>query len=197
MIAKGSATVFKSGDFSKLDESTVVVSIKYKTGKNAKAVIPVNPLLAEFPADAYGVNGKKATLLICDWHGNEYIRLDGDLSPAVIFAAIKKLPKKIKDAEKKLKKELDKAKSYVKDENIAKAIKSLKKNFKTGKVGLKSAEGSAELYRDLLAKGREKLKSASNDGSVLEGLLKDYKGTELEDEIRNMLKSDVETGGKK
>ncbi|MDC1141961.1 hypothetical protein OAU50_02620 [Planctomycetota bacterium] len=195
VIAKGSGTVFQNGDFTAIDKAAVVVAIKYKKGENAESAIPVSPLLSEFPADAYDVNGKKPCLLVCDWHGNAHLRLEGEVTPDAVLGAIKKLPKKIKDAEKKLAKNLDKANEYVVKEDIAKAIKTLRKNFKTGLVGLKSAEGSAQLYRDLIAQGREKLEGSNGDGTILEGLLKDYKGTELEDEINALLAKDVETQG--
>jgi hypothetical protein len=164
-----------------------------------KSVIPTSKLLSSNPSREYNVPVGKATIVVCDWYGNEYFRTDTKTKADKLKEMITKVAKLAEDSNKKLQKNLDKASEANGKGKTKDAIKSLLNNFEDGIVGLEAQEGSIRLYHEIMdgirAKKDELLEKGDMEG--LKNLAKDVKKTELEkeiDEAMATLKANPKTG---
>lgn len=154
------------------------------------AVVPVSRLLSDNPARDYDVAAGKITLVVADWHGNAYFTLTKKPTADDLKATLKKVPAKMEDAEKRLQKNLDAAKTAWEKKDRATALKSLLKNFKEGFVGLAAQDGTTKLYHEILDAARADLKTLQDKGDKagLEKLAQELKGTDAAKEADEALK---------
>ncbi|MBK8206546.1 MAG: hypothetical protein IPK87_07065 [Planctomycetes bacterium] len=156
-----------------------------------ETVIPVSKLLSPNPALEYGVAVGKADLFVCDSYGNSYFRPGASVKPAALKALIAKVKDEADKADKKLFKNLEKARDQHSKQDDKNAVKTLLKNFKDGVVGLPSQVESIKLYHEIMDAGRDRIKEMQEKGDVngLKGIAKDYKGTDLEKEANEAIKN--------
>ncbi|MCA8915813.1 MAG: hypothetical protein KDB90_10420 [Planctomycetes bacterium] len=150
-----------------------------------ESVVPTSKLLSDNPSREYKVAVGKPAVLVCDWYGNEYFRTDNKVRADKLKLMIAKVSDLVEDANKKLQKNLDKAKESADKEDSKGAIKDLLKNFKEDVVGLEAQEGSIRLYHEIMDGIRAKKDELVEKGDVdgLKELGKIVKKTELEKEI--------------
>jgi hypothetical protein len=174
--------------------SAVFVKIPYTEDRaespwEEETVVPTSRLLSENPAREYDVKVGDPTVLVCDWHGNEYFRTDERVRPDALKKMIEKVADEVEDANDKLQKYFDKAKEEYDEGDVGKAIKYLLKNFDDGEgpVGLPAQEESIRLYHEIMDNARAKMEELVEAGDVdgLKDLEKEVKKTPLEDEIED------------
>lgn len=195
LIAKGEGTCFKEGDFSTLESRAIFVKIPWRADKleESTSPVPTSKLLSANPSAAYNVKGDKPCMLVCDWFGNEYFRVEGEVSVDELTKFLLKVNEEIKDNIEKLQKNFDKAKASRDGGDRKNAIKSILKNFKMDVVGFDPQLATIKVYNEIIEEGRTeaKEKHARNDLEGLKAMQKEFKDTELEPEIAEMLKNPV------
>lgn len=195
LIAKGEGTCFKEGDFSTLESRAIFVKIAWRADKleESASPVPTSKLLSGNPSAAYEVKGDKPCMLVCDWFGNEYFRVEGEVSVDELTKFLLKVNGEIKDNIDKLQKNYDKAKASRDGGDRKNAIKTVLKNFKLDVVGFEPQQKTIELYTQIIEEGRTEAreKHARNDLEGLKAMQKEFKDTELEPEIAEMLKNPV------
>lgn len=186
-------------DFAELSKSNAVfVKIPYTEDRaespwEEKSIIPTSKLLSDNPSREYDVRVGKATVLICDWHGNEYFRTDNRVRANKLEAMVVRVEKDAEKANDKLQRNYDKAKEEYDDGDTRKALRYLLKNFDDGEgpVGLPAQEESIRLYHEIADDARtkiDKLKEA-RDSDGLKDLAKEFKRTPVEKEIEEAIKA--------
>jgi hypothetical protein len=149
--------------------------------------VPTGKLTSTNPAREYGVSSYP-TVLVCDWHGNEYKRIASTPSPDELRKRINEVSPLMSASEQKLRKNLDAAKASLEKKELRKFFSLVLNNFKGGVVGLDAQNEGIQLYRELLDKTREEideiLAEKPKDGlSRLKAMSKDFRDTELRKDI--------------
>jgi hypothetical protein len=159
----------------------------------ADSIVPVNKLLTDNPAREYNVPVGKATMVVCDWYGNEYFRPSSHSNADQIKRFLDQVGTRADGINKKLEKKLTKAQKSHEKKDVRRTIKDLKDNFETGLYGLPAQESSVKLYREIMQEGRDKLATLveKGDSDGIKGLMKDFNDTELEKEPEEALKNPV------
>ncbi|MCB9894817.1 MAG: hypothetical protein H6839_10225 [Planctomycetes bacterium] len=154
-----------------------------------ESVVPTSKLLSDNPARDFNVAGGKATVLVCDWYGNECFRTDVKIKADKLSAMIGKVKEQVDDANEKLQKNLDKAQEYVDASDRKNAIKYLLKNFKDGLVGLSAQEDTIRLYHQVMDDARAEVAklTEAKDSEALKALAKEFKKTDVEKDIDEAL----------
>lgn len=146
-------------------------------------LLPTDKTLAENLWAAYGVK-RADTFVVTDKLGNEYKRSKSQKLAKVVT----KLKKDAKSLQKKLKKCNVKALKALKKSDLKTACKEILRVFKADKFGWAETDKAAELYEDLLTKGRAQLEASSGDKVKLKALAKALKGSDLADDVAVALK---------
>jgi hypothetical protein len=178
-------------DFSELSKSDgMFIKIPYNSDREVSpwdevSVVPTSKLLSANPSREYKVPVGNATLVVCDWFGNEYFRADNKVKADKLKTMIEKVADLAEDSNKKLQKNLDKAQAARDKANEKEALKLLLKNFEEGVVGLDAQEGSIRMYHEIMDVMREQKNALLEKGDVegLKELAKTVKKTELEKEV--------------
>ncbi|MCC7509940.1 MAG: hypothetical protein IT464_11310 [Planctomycetes bacterium] len=182
------AKMAKSGD-------AVFLLIEYNGDRtpslNTGSPIPTSKLASPNPARDYNVS-KYPTLLVCDYHGNEFGRFDKAPQAKDVKSKLDGLNDSIEAMEQKLRKNLDAAKASLEKNDLRNFFKTIFKNFGEGIIGLKAQEEGIKVYRELLDKTRDEidtiLEDRPKDGeSRLKALSKNFRDTELRKEIDDAL----------
>lgn len=180
-------------EFAELSKSEAVfIKVPYTDDREEspwaeESEVPTSRLLSDNPAREYGVRVGSATVIVCDWHGNEYFRTDNKVRANKLEAMLNRVPGMAEKANDSLKRNFERADKEKQNGDVKKSLRYLLKNFDDGEgpVGLSAQEDSIRLYHEIMDESREKineLKEARNiDG--LSDLLKDFRRTALEDEI--------------
>ncbi|MCA8915812.1 MAG: hypothetical protein KDB90_10415 [Planctomycetes bacterium] len=153
------------------------------------SVVPTSKLLSDNPARDYNVAVGRATVLVCDWFGNECYRTDVKIKAEKLSTMIGKVKDQVEDANDKLQKNLDKAQQFVDSADRKNAMKYLLKNFKEGLVGLGAQEDSIRLYHEVMDDARAEVAklAAAKDSEALKALAKEFKKTDVEKDIDEAL----------
>ena len=164
-----------------------------------ESVVPTSKLLSENPSLAYDIPVGKATVLVCDWYGNEFFRTDNRVRADKLEAMVEKVADQVEKESSKLQKNVDKAKAYLEKEDTKNVLKYLMKNFDDGVVGWAPIEESIRMYHDVLdglrAKKDDMVEKGDMDG--LKELAKTVKKTDMEkevDEAMEAVKNNPQTG---
>jgi hypothetical protein len=189
-------------DFAELSKiDAMFMKIAYNADREVspwaeESVVPTSKLLSDNPSREYDVKVGKATVIVCDWFGNEYFRTDNNVKADKLKAMIERVADEVEDANKKLQKNLDKANGYVEKEDQKNAVKYLVKNFDEGVVGLDAQEASIRLYHEIMDSIRSQKDELVKKGDVhgLKELSKIVKKTELEKEIDEAMDLAKENG---
>jgi hypothetical protein len=182
-------------DFAEISQmDAVFVKIPYTEDREEspwaeESDVPTSRLLSENPSREYDVKVGEPTVLVCDWHGNEYFRTDEKVKADALKRMIEKVADEVEDANDKLQKYYDKAKAEYDEGDTGKALKYLLKNFDDGEgpLGLPAQEESIRLYHEIMDNARAKMEELVEAGDVdgLKDLEKEVKKTPLEDEIED------------
>jgi hypothetical protein len=192
-------------DFAELSKADAMfIEIAYTDDREVspwaeESVVPTSKLLSDNPSREYKVEVGKATVVVCDWFGNEYFRTDNRVKADKLKAMIVKVADLAEESNKKLQKNLDKAQQAKDKANNKDALKSLMKNFDEGVVGLEAQEGSIRLYHEIMDSIRAEKDALLEKGDMegLKELAKLVKKTDLEkevDEAMAELKANPKTG---
>jgi hypothetical protein len=184
-------TEFYGEDLAKLSQADALfVKVPYTSDREAspwaeKSVVPSSRLLSDNPSRDYNIPVGKATVLVCDWHGNEYFRTEPKIKAEKLSSMLGKVTEQVEDSNKKLQKNLDKAQQFADMADRKNAVKQLLKNFKEGLVGLDAQEASIRLYHKLMDDVRTEVSQLAEkgDAAALKALAKDLKNTDVEKEI--------------
>lgn len=154
--------------------------------------IPTSKLASPNPAREYKVN-KYPSLLVCDYHGNEYHRFDKCPTVKDLKKRLEGLGDAIEAAEQRLRKNVDLAKGQLEKKDYRKFFQSLFTNFKEGIVGLEAQNEGIKIYREVIDTTREEindiLEKRPADGQArLKELGKNFRDTELRKEIDDAIK---------
>ena len=192
-------------DFAELSKmDSMFIKIAYTADREVspwaeESVVPTSKLLSDNPSREYNIRVGDATVLVCDWFGNEYFRTDNRVKADKLKAMIERVADQVEDANKKLQKNLDKANGYVEKEDQKNAVKYLVKNFDEEVVGLEAQEASIRLYHEIMDNVRSQKDELVKKGDVdgLKDLAKVVKKTELEKEIDEAMEAAKEVAADK
>ena len=161
-------------------------------------VVPTSKLLSDNPSRDFNIPVGKATVVVCDWHGNEFFRTDNKVKASALKGMVEKVAKQVESAEKKLQRHVDKAKAELEKENQANAIKSLLSAFSDGYVGLDPVVEATRMYHELMDDLRSKKDTLVEEGDTngLRELARIVKKTDLEKEVDEAIK-EVNASAKK
>lgn len=153
-------------------------------------VVPTSKLLSDNPSRDYNIPVGKPTVVVCDWHGNEFFRTDNKVKAPALKSMVEKVAKQVESADKKLQRIVDKAKTELEKENQAGAIKNLLSAFSDGYVGLDSVVEAARMYHELMDDLRSKKDTLVEEGDTngLRDLARIVKKTDLEKEVDEAIK---------
>jgi hypothetical protein len=153
------------------------------------STVPTSKLLSDNPSLAYDIKVGEATVLVCDWYGNEYFRTDTKIKTDKLTTMIGKVADMVEDSNKSLQKTLDKAVASREKANTKDALKKLMDNFETGLTGLEAQEASIRVFHEIMDELREKKDALveANDAAGLKELAKLVKKTELEKEVSDAI----------
>lgn len=179
-------------DLSKTD--AVFIKMPYSADREAspyaiESAVPTSKLLSDNPARDYNVAVGKATVVVCDWFGNEFFRTEPSVKADKLSTMLKDVKDKVEDVDAKLQKNLDKAQAYVDASDRKNAIKLLLKNFSEGVVGVNAQEGSIRLYHEVMDNVRAEIAEleAERDVTGLKALAKEVKKTDTEKDVEAAL----------
>ncbi len=158
-----------------------------------ESIIPVNRLLSDNPAREYNVPVGKATIIICDWFGNEYFTQSATVKPDALKRFIDRVAVEVERSDKALQRTLDYANRFYEKQDYRKTVRKLMDNFKTGVYGLPAQEASVKLYREIVEIGRDKLNKLVEAGDTdgIRALAREFGDTELKKEAEDALKKPV------
>jgi hypothetical protein len=179
-------------ELSKAD--AVFIKMTYTEDREASpyasdSAVPTSKLLSDNPAREYNVEVGKATVMVCDWFGNEYFRSEPSIKAEKLSTMIGAVKGKVEDVNEKLQKNLDKAKSYVDAADRKNALKMLLKNFNEGVVGISAQEDSIRLYHEVMDSVRAEIAQLAEKGDTegLKSLAKEVKKTDAEKDVEAAL----------
>jgi len=178
-------------DFAELSrDSAMFMKVAYTDDREEspwaeESVVPTSKLLSENPSLAYNVPVGKATVVVCDWFGNEFFRTDNRVRCDKLQAMVERVSDLVEKASSKLQKNLDKARDYQEKENTKFVLRYVMKNFDDGLVGWEPIEESIRLYHDVLDDLRAKKDELVEKGDVdgLKEIAKVVKKTDMEKEV--------------
>lgn len=149
-----------------------------------KSVVPTSKLLSENPSLAYDIPVGKATVLVCDWYGNEFFRTDTKVRCDKLQAMVEKVSDLVEKESSKLQKNVDKAKEYQDKGDTKNVLKYVMRNF-DGQVGWAPIEESIRMYHDVMDTLRAQKDEMVEKGDVngLKEMAKIVKKTDLEKEV--------------
>jgi hypothetical protein len=188
---------FSSKELAELSKTDAVfVKIPYTADREAspwaeESAVPTSKLLSDNPSREYDVKVGSSTVIVADSYGNEYYRLSKEPKADQLKAYIDRVKDQAEKATEKLQKNLDKAKAYLDKEDRKNAVKYLLKNFDEDVVGLDPQEESIRMYHDILDAARSELATMveKKDADGIKNLAKEFKKTDMEDEIDEALDS--------
>lgn len=186
-------------DFAEISKSDALfVKIPYTEDREEspwaeESEVPTSKLLSENPSREYDVRVGEPTVIVCDWHGNEYFRTDERVRADKLEMMIKRVADEVEDANDKLERYYDRAKKEFDDGDVRKAIRYLMRNFDDGEgpVGLPAQEESIRLYHEIMDNARAKMEELieKKDVDGLKDLEKEVRSTSLEDEVEEAIDS--------
>ncbi|MCC6574828.1 MAG: hypothetical protein IT462_13695 [Planctomycetes bacterium] len=184
--------------FKKLaDEKAVFVRVTHCDDRTPapfsdESPIPCAKLAGDNPSRDYKVT-QYPCFIVADKYGNEVRRVTGTKAPTVkeLEAWFAEVPAKVAALEGDLKKNLEAAQKAWEKKNAKEVIKVARKNFEKGVFGLESQQQTIRLYNEALDSVRADIKGldAQKDAGKLKGLEREFKGTEIAAEIREILGS--------
>ncbi|MBX3473688.1 MAG: hypothetical protein KF754_04835 [Planctomycetes bacterium] len=180
-----SDATFYGEDLAKLSkEKAVFVKVPFNADREKsvfdEAVVPTSKLLSDNPSRDYGIAVGKATLIVCDWFGNEHNRFTAGIKAPELATFIDKVKAKAEDRNKKLQKNLDAANTAWTKQDRKAALAAILKNFKDDVVGLDAQEGSIRLYHEIMDAAKSQISEmvSKGDKDGLKNLSKELKGTD-------------------
>jgi hypothetical protein len=183
-------------ELAKLSEgNTLFVMVEYNgdrtPGFDDGSPVPTSKLLSPNLSRDYNIT-RYPSFVVCDWFGNEYDRHTKVPSASALIKSINAVSDLMEKVNEKLQSNLDDANKHLEAKDTKKFLKSALKNFGMGYVGLEAAEETIKLYRKVMDDARAEmdtiLEKRPEDGEKrLKDMSKDYRGTELESEIKDAL----------
>lgn len=178
-------------DFAELSRAgAMFMKVAYTDDREAspwteESVVPTSKLLSENPSLAYDIPVGKATVLVCDWYGNEFYRTDTKVRCDKLQAMVEKVADLVEKEISKLQKNVDKAKEYAEKEDTKNVLKYVMKNFDDGKTGWAPIEESIRMYHEVMDELRAQKEEMVQKGDVdgLKEMAKVVKKTDLEKEV--------------
>lgn len=155
----------------------------------SESIVPASKLLSENPSRDYDIKVGVATVLVADWHGNEFYRFTSIPSATELRSSVNKVADKMETANRKLQKNYDAAKTAWGAKDRATALKSIIKNFKEDMVGLAAQEETIRLYHEIMDAARADITAMGEKGDKagLEKAVKELKGTDVAKEASEAL----------
>jgi len=140
---------------------------------------------------AYNVAAGRTTVVVADWHGNEWFRPAARVTPAQLERMLSDVGSRVDAAEQRMARQLERARNSLTEDNRRDAINTLRRSARDGVVGLDSANETLKLLDEIIAQGRKDVEAASKAGdkAKLEALEAEFEGTEVADEARKARES--------
>jgi hypothetical protein len=183
-------------ELAKLSEDNVMfVMIEYNADRTPSfddgCPIPTSKLLSPNPSRDYNIT-RNPSYVVCDHFGNEYDRHTNTPSARKLLKSIEDVSDQMEKFNEKLQDNLADMKEALEEKDLKDFFKAALKNFKYGLVGLEAQEETIKLYREQIDGARERiddiLENRPEDGEdVLKDMSKNFKDTELEEEIDDAL----------
>lgn len=153
--------------------------------------VPTSKLLSPNPSRDYDIQ-HYPSFIVCDWFGNEYVRHTKVPSAKSLMADVEKVADSMAGMNEKLAGNLEDATKALEGKDVKKFLKAVNKNFKYGVVGLSAQEDTIKLYRKLMDDTRADVESLLSNRPEdaekrLKDLSKDFRDTEIEEEIKDAL----------
>jgi hypothetical protein len=152
-------------------------------------VVPVAKILSDNPARDYGVPDGRSTLIVADSWGNELFRPGSVPNHKTLEGYLAKVESLVEKANKKLEKNLEKARKAHTEGDRKDAIKYVLRNFDDGLVGMTAAEDTKTLYREIMDSAEAEVEKLveKKDVEGLKTLARELRKTDLEKTIDEAL----------
>lgn len=155
------------------------------------SILPSSKLLSDNPRRDFNVAVGKATLIVCDWYGNEVSRLTTGIKAAEIDRELSRVAARVDSTSKKLQKGYDSAKAAWDKQDRVAAVKAIIGNFKEGVVGLEAQQDTIKLYSEIMDASRATVAELSEKGDKagLKRLSRELRNTEAGKAAEEALKT--------
>lgn len=189
-------TNFQGKELADLSKNAAVfVRVPYTSDREkspwaVESVVPTNKLLSDNPSREYNIPVNRSTVIVADSWGNEYFRLSRTPNDRQLQGQIERVKQSVDRENSRLEKDLERAREAYERQDRSRALSSIMKNFKTGKVGMPAQEATVRLYHTILDEARGEVSElvAESDAEGLRALAREFKRTDLESEIDEAIK---------
>jgi hypothetical protein len=149
-------------------------------------------LLSDNPAGAYNVQPGRTTIIVADWHGNEYHRPPARVTPAQLKRLVSDVPERMRAMEQRLQGYLDAAREAMDGGYRSEALVALGIIARLGVVGLEPAVSAMTMRDSLVEQGKAEVKAAAEAGNTerLQELANEFRGTAAAEAARKALEED-------
>jgi hypothetical protein len=149
------------------------------------STVPTSPLLSANPARDFNVPAGRMTVLVCDWFGNEYQRVQGSVRASQLERSIDGMERLVEGEVRRLDRMYEQARQTHEREDVSGTIRHLTRLFATNRAGLEPIEKAARLYHEICDKAREDVEKlvAEGDENGLRELERTFRNTDMADEI--------------
>lgn len=188
-------TAIYGRDIAKLSKTKAVfIKVAYTAARDPSpwaegGVVPVAKILSDNPARDYAVPEGRSTLIVTDSWGNELFRPGSVPNHRTLEGYLAKVESLVEKANKKLEKNLEKARKAHNDGNRKDAVKFVLRNFNDGLVGMPAAEETKTLYREIMDSAETEVEKLveKKDVEGLKTLARELRKTDLEKTIDEAL----------
>jgi hypothetical protein len=156
-----------------------------------ETVVPTNKMLSDNPAREYNVPVGRATVILCDWYGNQIATLPTNVNARTLEGRLASVKTAVEQANRRLESQLSRARTAMEDGNRSSALVALMRNLRTGQVGYEAQEASIRLYNEIMDGVRAEMKRLvdDKDAAGLRKLQSEVRRTDVEGEIREALRN--------
>lgn len=149
------------------------------------SVVPVNKLLSDNPSREFNIPVGRATVVICDWYGNEHDRQGSNIRANVLERILTTVEAKVESTNARMQKTLERAKDAVEKNDRRNALRHVMRNFNDGLVGMPAAEETRTLYHSIMDQARTEIEQLVEKGDAegLKSMARDLRRTDVEKEI--------------
>jgi hypothetical protein len=194
-----SPTVIYGEDLAELSRtSAMFIKVPYNADRTKspwakESAVPINKLLSENPSREYNIPVGRATVLICDWYGNEYNRVGTNVRAPQLSQMLEQVKTRVERTNDNLQRTLERATKAHEEGNRRVALRHVMSNLSQGHVGLPAQEATVHLYHKILDDARDEIKVMVEEGNQqgLRELAREFRGTDLKDEIDEAMEKAV------
>jgi hypothetical protein len=158
----------------------------------AACMLPVAKLLSDNPSREYDIPVGRSTVIVADWHGNEHFRQTSNVQVRALEGFLDRVPSAVDQADRRLQRMFDRAESsWDNNSDRSSTLRSLKRVFDSGMVGLDSVVKSTELYHKIMDAAEDEIEELKGAGDIsgLRALTRELRGTRVEKVLQDAIRA--------